>query len=124
MTYSITHQALRDHINNPEVLTNPQKFLGPNWEAVLRWWWYEESLTVEQWIELDRRWCAIDDDTRVRAGKLARNAAIEVIGRTYFLSSVFYAAPSPMAITNELIANLDEPFFLPRLVPEFNHKQN
>jgi hypothetical protein len=121
MTYSITHQALSDRLNTPEVLTNPEPFLGPNWETVLRWWLYFESLTEDQVDELRRRYDDIEHDTSYRA--LARNAAIEVIGKVNW-GAVWYVVPYPMAITNELIANLNDPFFLPRLVPEFNHKQN
>jgi hypothetical protein len=80
MKISNTHQSLSKELNNPEVLTNPEPFLGPNWETVLRWWLYYESLTDEQKDELFRRWVAIDHDARIRAWNLARNAAIEVIG--------------------------------------------
>jgi hypothetical protein len=80
MKISRTHQLLSKKLNNPEVLTNPEQFLGPNWETILRWWLYYESLTCEQWNELYRRWRAIDRDTFNRAWDLARNAAIEVIG--------------------------------------------
>jgi hypothetical protein len=80
MKISKTHKSLSEQLKNPEVLTNPEQFLGPNWKTVLRWWLYWESLTDEQQVELDRRWCAIDDDTRERAWDLARDAAIEVIG--------------------------------------------
>ena len=80
MKISKTHQALSDQLNNPEVLTNPEPFLGPNWETVLRWWLYFESLTREQREELSRRYFAIDIKTRRRAGQLVRNVANEVIG--------------------------------------------
>jgi hypothetical protein len=122
-SYSKAHQRLSNYLENPEVLTNPQKFLGPNYQAVLRWWLYEESLTREQRGELWRRYVAIDDDTRDRAWELASDAAIEVIGEVN-RRAVWFVAPYPQVITFELIANLDDPFFLPRLVPEFNHKQN
>ncbi len=45
MKISKTQQRLSEQLNNPEVLTNPEPFLGPNWETVIRWWLYEESLT-------------------------------------------------------------------------------
>jgi hypothetical protein len=72
---------------------------------------------------LDRRWRAIDIETRNRAYDLSENAAIEVIGEDN-RRAVWIVAPYPEALTYELIANLDEPFFLPLVVPDFNYKQN
>jgi hypothetical protein len=67
MKISKTQQRLSDKLKNPKVLTNPEPFLGPNWETVLRFWSYYESLTYEQRIELVRRYCAIDYNTSDRA---------------------------------------------------------
>jgi hypothetical protein len=103
MKISRTHQILSEELNNPEVLTNPEQFLGPNWETVLRWWLYAESLTVEQRNELYRRYEAIDHDTHDRAWGLARNAAIEVISEDN-KDAVFMVAPIPTTITMELIS--------------------
>jgi hypothetical protein len=103
MKISNTHQNLSDKLKNPKVLTNPEPFLGPNWETVLRWWLYAESLTDEQKNELSRRYDAIDDDTLNRARNLARNAAIEVIGADNCWA-VWFVAPFPTTITYELIA--------------------
>jgi hypothetical protein len=102
MKISNTHQRLSKYLKNPEVLTNPEPFLGPNWETVLRWWLYYESLTDEQWNELDGRWCVIDWDTKESAWHLARDAAIEVIGRDNWVA-VWWVAPIPTTITMELI---------------------
>jgi hypothetical protein len=101
MKISNAHQRISNYLNNPEVLTNPEPFLGPNWETVLRWWLYWESLTDEQQVELWSRYIAINGDTRDRARALARNAAIEVIGADNMLA-VCGAAPYS-AITMELI---------------------
>jgi hypothetical protein len=115
----------RDRAGSPQdVLSNPGKYLGPNWETVLRWWLYKESLTDEQKIECTRRYDAIDRETHNRAYDLARDVAIEVIGRDNNICSVsralsFFSFHD--VITNELIANLENPFFLPLVVPEFNY---
>ncbi len=102
MKISNIHQRLSKELKNPEVLTNSEPFLGPNWETVLRWWLYEESLTYEQWNELDGRWCDIDWDTKESAWHLARNAAAEVIGEAN--SSAVWNVASFSGITYELIA--------------------
>ena len=102
MKISNTHQRLSNRLKNPEVLTNPEPFLGPNWETVLRFWLYWESLTDEQARELSRRYWDIDDDTNNRASNLARNAATEVIGVDNRLA-VWNVAPY-LPLTYELIA--------------------
>ncbi len=102
MKISKTQQRLSDKLKNPKVLTNPEPFLGPNWETVLRFWSYYDSLTYEQRIELDRRYYSIDYDTLSRAWTLASNAAIEVIGKDN-RSVVFMASPVPEVLTYELI---------------------
>jgi hypothetical protein len=103
MKISNTHQWLSNYLKNLDILTNPEPFLGPNWETVLRWWLYFESLTREQKHILRCRCWAIDNYTRDRAWDLAHNAAIEVIGEDN-RSVVFMVAPIPTTITMELIA--------------------
>jgi hypothetical protein len=102
MKISKTHQNLSIYLNNPEVLTNPEPFLGPNWETVLRWWLYYESLTDGQERELSRRYEAIDDNTRNRAWDLAYVATAEVISDDN-MCSVYYATLY-QELTMELIA--------------------
>jgi hypothetical protein len=103
MKISNIHQALSNYLNSPEVLTNPEPFLGPNWETVLRWWLYRESLTREQKHILWRRYDAIDYDTLSRAWDLARDAAFEVIGRVNWWAA-WDVVPPYLPITYELIA--------------------
>jgi hypothetical protein len=103
MKISNTHRRLSVGFKNQYILTNPEPFLGPNWETVLRWWLYYESLTDEQKDELVRRHCAIDNDTCIRAWGLARNAADEVIGE-YFRDKIKNISPYPSTLTHELIA--------------------
>jgi hypothetical protein len=60
MTYSKAHQNFSNYLQRPEALTNPQDFLGPNYEAVINFWWYMDSLTKDQWKEVARRYRALD----------------------------------------------------------------
>jgi hypothetical protein len=103
MKISKTHQRFSSRLKNPDVLTNPEPFLGPNWETVLRFWLYYESLTDGQKRELRRRYKAIDNYTLDRAWELAHDAAVEVIGRDNSCA-VWIVAPYPEALTYELIA--------------------
>jgi hypothetical protein len=45
MNYSKAHQRFSNYLQRPEALTNPQDFLGPNYEVVINFWWYLESLS-------------------------------------------------------------------------------
>jgi hypothetical protein len=102
MKISKTHQRLSRELKNPEVLTNPEPFLGPNWETVLRFWLYYESLTYEQWNELRIRYNAIDNGTFTYAYNLARDAVLNVIvGKN---RRAVYDSTSYPALTYELIA--------------------
>lgn len=48
MKYSTTHLRLSNNLNSPDVLTDPQDFLGPNYKTVLNFWTYLDSLSSEQ----------------------------------------------------------------------------
>jgi hypothetical protein len=60
MNYSTTHKRFGELSSNAEALTNPQDFLGPNYETVLNFWWTIDSLTETQWKEVVRRYRALD----------------------------------------------------------------
>jgi hypothetical protein len=45
MSYSKVHLRFANYYpDNPDTLTNPEKFLGPNWETVLNYWKYLDKL--------------------------------------------------------------------------------
>jgi hypothetical protein len=56
MNYSKAHQHLAQRAGTPDAYNNPKKHLGPNYEAVLNFWWYLESLTAEQLLELEHKY--------------------------------------------------------------------
>jgi hypothetical protein len=84
MNYSKAHQNFSTELQNPEVLTSPQDFLGPNYETVLNFWWTMDSLTETQWNEVARRYRALDsaarDAARSAALSAARNASWSAAG--------------------------------------------
>jgi hypothetical protein len=55
MTYSKAHQRFSNYLNKPEALINPQDFLGPNYETVLNFWKYVESLDEETHNRINQR---------------------------------------------------------------------
>jgi hypothetical protein len=75
MNYSKAHQNFSSELQKPEALTNPQNFLGPNYETVLNFWWTMDSLTETQWKEVARRYDALDYAARYAASSAASSAA-------------------------------------------------
>jgi hypothetical protein len=84
MNYSKAHQKFSTELQNPEALTKPQDFLGPNYETVLNFWWTMDSLTETQWNEVTRRYDALDpaagNAAWDAAGNANRNAAWNAAG--------------------------------------------
>ena len=75
MNHSKAHQNFSTELQNPEALTNPQDFLGPNYETVINFWWTMDSLTKDQWKEVARRYDALDSAARYAARYAAGYAA-------------------------------------------------
>ena len=80
MNYSKTHQNFSAELQNPEALTSPQDFLGPNYETVLNFWWTMDSLTETQWNEVARRYRALDSAAGDAASSAAGSAAWSAAG--------------------------------------------
>ena len=53
---SKAHQRLSERFNDSRVLTNPEEFLGPNFEAVLNFWLILDGLSEEQWRTIESRY--------------------------------------------------------------------
>ena len=45
MNYSKTHQMLQREYLSDKIDDHPEQYLGPNYETVLNYWWYLESLS-------------------------------------------------------------------------------
>jgi hypothetical protein len=80
MTYSKIHQDFSKRLNTSDVLINPEKYLGPNWEDVLNFWIYHDTLSNKEEEEMDDLYWALDFNMRVSAWCAAKNAAEDVIG--------------------------------------------
>jgi len=80
MTYSKAHQLFVDTIQNQDALTNPQDFLGPNWQTILHFWKYIESLSEDQWSQVYDK----ENDHHLDQGSfLVMNIATGVLGERY-----------------------------------------
>jgi hypothetical protein len=83
MTHSKIHKRFSERLNQPDALTNPEKYLGPNWEDVLNFWIYLDTLSEQERVEMWRRYWALDDVMRWFPRIAASNAAEEVVGREF-----------------------------------------
>ena len=75
MNYSKAHQNFSNRLENPEALTSPQDFLGPNYQTVINFWWFMDSLSEDQWKEVARRYDALDTAAWNAARAAAKYAA-------------------------------------------------
>jgi hypothetical protein len=84
MTYSKIHKLFSNYLEQPDALTNPEKYLGPNWQDVLNFWIYLDSLSDQEKEELWQRfYWALDEEVRNSAFDVAMDAAEEVVGREF-----------------------------------------
>jgi hypothetical protein len=83
MTYSKTHERFSERLKQPDVLTNPEKYLGPNWEDVLNFWIYVDTLSKQEREELGQRYWDLNYNVRLSARIAARDAAEEVVGEDF-----------------------------------------
>ena len=129
---SVAHSVLLRKINDgqdgapSDVLTNPEKYLGPNYETVLNFWTFIGSLTEDNWKEVARRYNALDyaarDAAKYAARYAARGAAWYAAGsaadgsaaRGAAGSAAEYAAGSAAYYaTYELMGDIENPVFVP-----------
>ena len=77
MNYSNLHQRVIDKLQSSE----PQNFLGPNYQSVLDFWTLLDTLTKQQWIQVIDRYNAPEDSSKNDGFESAWYAAQDVIGR-------------------------------------------
>jgi hypothetical protein len=124
---STAHSVLLRKINDSQdgapsdVLTNPQKYLGPNWNKVLEFWHKLDSLNPDQWRTVTDRYRNLD----FVAGNAARDAARDAArGAAWFAAgSAAWSAPYDAAgaaagsvaeyATEELISGIENQVFVP-----------
>jgi hypothetical protein len=127
MTYSKIHQKFSEHLKNPNVLTNPAKYLGPNYQDVLNFWIYLDSLSEHEREEMGKRFWDLDGDVRISAIITASDAAIEVVGEDFRYAAwcaaydvtgrgVFGDATLELITHHKLIEQYKTPTFLPIVV--------
>jgi hypothetical protein len=111
---SKTHQKFAYRLKDQTALEYPERFLGPNWKNVLNFWFYLDTLSVEDFeIVYDRYW-DLDDLSAIK--NLAWKAVKDTI--EYYNANEAWCATAGIATrcaTCELIGshNLKSLNFLP-----------
>lgn len=67
MQISKTHLNFSKRVENLDSVTTPQVYLGPNYETVLNFWWFLDSLTVYQKDEAHKRFNSLGKE-QIRIG--------------------------------------------------------
>jgi hypothetical protein len=127
---SAAHSVFLRHINDrvkgspQEVLTNPEKYLGPNWEKVLNFWEHLDSLTEDQLKVVRESYRNLSVEEQMRSIANAYNAAKATTEYVSYAGSVATLyMPSlgdiPAYVTCELIGNVENPVFVPLF---YNHE--
>jgi hypothetical protein len=93
LAISKIHKKFSKYLKQPEALTDPEKYLGLNYQDVLNFWIYIDSLSEQKKNKMNKQCLALNDDVRESAGHGARNAAEEVVGLK-FKTEAWYAAYS------------------------------
>jgi hypothetical protein len=80
MKISKTHKSFSDLLDDPKALTNPEDFLGPNWEDVTNFWLYVDTLSEDEIDKMNDPYWDLDEDVLDSAYVIAKDAATEVVG--------------------------------------------
>jgi hypothetical protein len=91
-TISKSHKRFSERLRTPRVLTNPEEFLGPNYEEVLNFWLFLDDLSEEQLrIVNERYWAFLDENHSewLKATDLVWDAS--VVGYVYTIDSSWAA---------------------------------
>jgi hypothetical protein len=127
MTYSKIHQKFSEHLEQPDALKNPEKYLGPNYQDVLNFWIYLDTFNDEERKEMSDRYRALDEHVRFSAYYSARRAADAVVGWEFRSAAwraahdvtgwgVFGFATEELITHHKLLEQYKTPTFLPLCV--------
>jgi hypothetical protein len=98
MSYSKTHQRFADNLRNQRALSHPEEFLGPNWKDVLNFWFYIDTLSLEQFEIARSRFWNLDVADRKYVEKLICDASCDVTSEQ--VSDCLYMSTLRWTLTN------------------------
>ena len=80
MKISKIHRMLSYRLEERKALTNPEDFLGPNWEDVINFWLYVDGLSEDEIKKTTDRYWGLDGDMRESSKDSTDAAAKEIVG--------------------------------------------
>ena len=116
---SVAHSVLLRQINDgqpgapSDVLTNPEKYLGKNYQAVLDFWTVMDNLTETQWKEVVRRYATLDSAAWYAAWDAAWYAAWSAARSAARYAAGNAAGAAAWYATYELMGKIKNPVFVP-----------
>jgi hypothetical protein len=124
MKVSKTHEAFSKRLRVLKVLTTPQDYLGPNWQDVINFWLYVDSLSAEEKNKIAWLYWNLDYKLKKSAEDIAYDISTEVVGdvisnvawsSTMDVSnwSVFAFATLELIGSHKLLEQGKSPTFLP-----------
>ena len=83
MNYSKSHQNFNNHFGgNYDVLEHPENFLGPNYQTVLNFWYWIDTLNAQQICKLGKCYYSVEAVERANAWNFVRGIADSTVGRS------------------------------------------
>jgi hypothetical protein len=124
MKISKTHKLFSEYLGEPRALTNPEDFLGPNWEDVINFWLYVDTLSEDEIDKMNHPYWDLDYDVLDSAYVIAKVAATEVVGGVVANSAwlaainvaswyIFGYATDELIASHNLLEQGKSPTFLP-----------
>jgi hypothetical protein len=87
MKISKTHQRFVNRLRAQRALSHPEEFLGPNWKGVLNFWFYLDTLSLDDIKNVEMLLRNLDKADRVSAADLAWDAAHDTINDRCFIAA-------------------------------------
>ena len=83
MNFSKSHQNFNNHFGgNYDVLEHPENFLGPNYQTVLNFWSWIDTLNVQQIAKLGKCYYSVEAVDREIAWSIVRGITESTVGRS------------------------------------------
>jgi hypothetical protein len=92
MKISKAHKSFTRRLNKQDILNHPEQYLGPNWEAVINFWLYLETLSKDQLKVVKERYLDLSQEERNVAYGRVSNAARATTKYDKYAGYAAYAA--------------------------------
>jgi hypothetical protein len=110
MKISKTHRRFSEELIEPKALTNPEDYLGPNWQDVINFWLFIDGLSESEISKIGDRYWDLDYHVREADYSFSYCAAKEIVGVNVRNAALWAAYEVTVLVvfdfaTSELIAS-------------------